>query len=742
MFSKFDEDSQKVLLMAKKEMLDLKHPYVGSEHLLLAILHNGELLITQLLNEYQITYNKYRDEIIKVIGIGKSSNNWFLYTPLLKRIIENAILDCKDEDSMVTVDKLFISLLEEGDGVANRILLGMNIDIDLLYDKFSNKLITSSSKRRKNLYLEEFAVDLNKKYCDDGFDPVIGRDSEVSRVIEILLRRTKNNPLLIGDAGVGKTAIVEELVRRIVKGSVPKKLENSKVFSISMASLISGTKYRGEFEERINKIIGELENEKNIILFIDEIHTLVGAGGAEGAIDASNILKPYLARGKVQIIGATTTEEYKKYLEKDRALDRRFQKINILEPNAFDTKNILFQLREIYENYHGVKISDEIVNLIVELSDRYINAGKFPDKAIDVLDEACCKTVIIDNAYEKKSKLLTMKINDIRAEKNKAIINHNYKMASKLKEEQLALESSLNKNFVKNNSASSIKKISKDIIYDVIYDKTKIPVKEILKFDKKQVIKYLKKKIIGQDRVIDDIVNLISTPKVIKNVPYSFLLVGKTGTGKTLLVKKYAKLLYSPEAFIKIDMSEFREGHTISKIIGSPPGYIGYSDNNYVLNKIKSNPYSIVLLDEIEKAHPDVLKLFLQVLDDGYMTNSLGEKIDFSHTIIFMTSNLGMSTKNIGFFDNTNVVVDKFKSFLGVEFVNRIDKIVYFDDINDKVISKIIKARAEELGFDKLKISTEFVDKVKGECNYCEFGARHVDKVLNKYLNNFVNTNH
>ena len=334
MFSKFSEDAQKILLMAKKEMLELKHPYVGSEHLLLAILHNKDLVITQLLEEYGITYKKYKDEIIKVIGIGKTYNNWFLYTPLLKRIIENAILECRDEESTVTVERLFISLLEEGDGVANRILMGMNIDVDVLYEKFSDKIIVHSGKRSKNLYIEEFAVDLNKKYIEDGFDPVVGRDDKVDRLIEVLLRRTKNNPLLIGEAGVGKTAIVEELVRRIVNGRVPKKLENNRVFSISMSCLISGTKYRGEFEERINKIISEVEREPNVILFIDEIHTLVGAGGAEGAIDASNILKPYLARGKIRVIGATTSDEYKKYLEKDKALDRRFQKIYIEEASA------------------------------------------------------------------------------------------------------------------------------------------------------------------------------------------------------------------------------------------------------------------------------------------------------------------------------------------------------------------------------------------------------------------------
>lgn len=741
MFSKFDEDAQNVLVMAKKEMHSLKHPYVGSEHLLLSILHNIDLEVTQMLNEYQITYDRYRNEIIKVIGEGKVCNNWYLYTPLLKRIIENAILDSKEENSYVTVDKLFVSLLEEGDGVANRILLGMNIDIDLLYEKFSSRFIYRKGNRKKSLLLEEYATDLNKKYVEDGFDPVVGRDDKVSRLIEILMRRTKNNPLLIGEAGVGKTAIVEELVRRIVNGHVPKKLENNRVLSISMSGLISGTKYRGEFEERINKIIGELEQEKDIVLFIDEVHTLVGAGGAEGAIDASNILKPYLARGKIRIIGATTIDEYKKYLEKEKALDRRFQKVFIEEPSKSDTEKILLKLREIYENYHGVKISDDVIKLIVELSDRYISLGKFPDKAIDVLDEACCKAAIVDNFYESRQKNLSVEINDIKSQKNRAIINHDYKLATVLKEKQKSLENKLNKNFIKSINNNVPKVITSDVVYDVIFARTKIPIKDILKFNKDSIYNTLIKKINGQDIPIKDIIDLVLGNKINKKVPFSLLLVGKSGVGKTFLVKEYAKLLYPKEAFIRVDMSEFKESHSISKIIGSPPGYVGFNENNYILDKIKNNPYSILLLDEVEKAHPSVLKLFLQVLDEGYMTDSTGEIIDFSNAVIFMTSNLGANTKTVGFLDSHNIIYDKFKDFLGVEFVNRIDKIVYFNDIDSKSIGKIIRKRAVDLGFDKSVLSTEFVEKIKSECNYNEFGARHVNKILQRYLNNNVNVN-
>ena len=373
-------------------MQELKHPYVGTEHLLLAILHNVDLNITKELLKFDLSYDRFRLEIIDVIGIGKKSNDIFLYTPLLKRVIENTILNNKDNEILIEVDDLFISLLDEGEGIANRILLGMNIDINFLYDKF----VKSFNKRKifcKKLLLEEFSINLNEKFREDGFDPVMGRDSQVNRLIEILLRRTKNNPVLVGEAGVGKTAIVEEFVRRIELGNVPRKLLNAKVYSLSLASLIAGTKYRGEFEERINQIISEIENDSDVIIFIDEIHTLVGAGGAEGAIDASNILKPYLARGSIRVIGATTKSEYSKFIEQDKALDRRFQKINVLEMSVDETKDILLNIRDLYEKHHGVIVSDEIIDNIIKFSDRYIHNGKFPDKAIDVFDEVCAKKV-------------------------------------------------------------------------------------------------------------------------------------------------------------------------------------------------------------------------------------------------------------------------------------------------------------------------------------------------------------
>ena len=743
MFSKFSEEAQKVLLMTKKEMQNLKHPYVGSEHLLLAILHNKELEITKFLEECQLTYEKCYKEIVSVIGIGKSTNDWFLYTPLLKRVIENAILDCKESDSLITVESLFVSLLEEGDGVANRILMGMNIDIDCLYEKFANKFVLKSCKNGKRLYVEEYAVDFNKKYNSEGFDPVVGRDVQVNRLMEILLRRTKNNPLLIGEAGVGKTAIVEELVRRIEIGSVPKKLLNKRVLCISMAGLVAGTKYRGEFEERINQIVEELENSPNIILFIDEIHTLVGAGGAEGAIDASNILKPYLARGKLRLIGATTKDEYSKYIECDKALDRRFQKVYVSETTLEETENILFHLRDVYESYHDVIISDSIIREIIKLSDNFVHKGRFPDKAIDVFDDVCAKASVVDDKIDKKMKDYTMNIKNIKDQKNKAIINHDYKQAMFLKEKQLCLEGEYDKFLLRRDKIGSKKEVTTDILYKVIYEKTGIPVTAINNFNEKKIVRELKNVVFGQDDIIEKMVHSIFiNGRSDRKRPTTLLFVGKSGVGKTFLAKEYAKLLYCSDSFIRIDMSEYRDEFSSSKIIGAPPGYVGYNDNKTLLDRVKFNPYSILLLDEIEKASPSVMKLFLQVFDDGLMTSSVGEVVDFSHVTIFMTSNLGSHNNMLGFSGSQNeVVLDKIKKFLGIELFNRIDEVLLFNSIDESSVEKIIKKRlqlrAKEKGIEVFNFS-ELVEKIKKETNYSEGGIRKIDKMIDKVLEEMV----
>lgn len=739
MFSRFSEEAQKVLLMTKKEMQELKHPYVGSEHLLLAILHNKDLELTKFLGDCGLFYDKCKNEIISVIGVGKSSNDWFLYTPLLKRIIENAILDCHDNNSLITVEGLFVSLLEEGEGVANRILMGMNIDIDVLYEKFSHKFVLKNTKSGKKLFVEDFAVDLNKKFNVDGFDPVYGRDEQVNRVMEILLRRTKNNPLLIGDAGVGKTAIVEELVRRIEIGSVPKKLLNKRILELPVCSLVAGTKYRGEFEERINQIVSELEGNDDIILFIDEFHTLVGAGGAEGAIDAVNILKPYLARGKIRVIGATTKDEYDKFVSDDRALDRRFQKIYVREPSVEETEYILFNLRDTYEAFHNVKVSDEIIREIIKLTECYVHSGKFPDKAIDIFDEVCAKAALIDTKFDKKLRDYRLDIKAINDEKNQAIINHDYRRARLLKDKQNSIEKEYDYILFKGGKVKDEKIVTMDILYEILYERTKIPISRLKGVEYKKILNNLKKVIFGQDDVLEKILETIEkcSKRSIK-CPATLLLVGKSGVGKTFLVKEFARLLYNKDAFIRLDMSEYKDEFSTTKIIGAPPGYVGYKTGDTLLNKVKYNPYSVILLDEIEKANSSVMKLFLQVFDEGFMTDSTGEVVDFSHATIFMTSNLGSDRSVIGFSgNNKDLVIDKIKDFLGIELFNRVDDVLLFHDIDRKVVMKIINKRIRQFGnknCDVKSLSTEIVDKVFKEVDIEESGARRIEMAVDKIL--------
>lgn len=747
MFSKFSEEAQKVLLLARKEMMDLNHPYVGSEHLLLAILYNRNLSLAKKLNNYNINYDSFRRELIKVVGIGNIGTKWFLYTPLLKKVLENAIYESKERgEREVTVERIFLSLLEEGEGIAIRLLLGMNIDIDKLYSEFSNDFIVRKNKKDRKLLVYDFVVDFNKMVTSNEIDPVVGRDNEVNRIIEILSRRTKNNPLLIGEAGVGKTAVVEELSRRIVDGNVPHCLENKKILSISISSLVAGTKYRGEFEERINKIIKEVENDGNIILFIDEVHTLVGAGGAEGAIDASNILKPSLARGKIKIIGATTISEYKEFIEKDKALDRRFQKVDICEPNKETTKQILTTLKPIYESYHHVILTDDIIDYILELSSRYINNQKNPDKCIDIMDEVCVRASIGD--FSNNNNDLQRQLKKVMKNKNKAVMSQDFKTASKLKEKQKELENQINLLDIDESKKTKPKPITKDMINDIISLKTKVPIYEISSNNVNfigNLSTHLKHSVLGQDEIIDSISRYTKKIKLGYDInkTHSFLLVGSSGVGKTELVKEYANYLVGHDNFIRLDMSEYKEESSISKLVGASPGYVGYDDNNSFFELVRNHPACVILLDEIEKSNPKVLKVFLQILDEGIAHDSKGREINFKNSIIFMTSNLGCNKSGIGF-NNENVIHNEIKDFLSVEFVNRIDKIYYFNSISSKVIKDIcLKSLKRTIDIYKsrgidIKYSTKLVDKIVEKSNYVEYGARKVNKVIDEYIEDTI----
>ena len=750
MFQRFDEESKKILKKAKLEMQELKHPFVGTEHLLLSILNFQELKITNKLNEEGITYNIFKEELINTIGIGNSLNSYFIYTPLLKRVLESAIINAK-EDNLVVVDLncLFLALLEEGEGVGIRILNNLGVNIDELYLEFDNKDNENIKyKNKKKLSIYDHSIDLCQKARDGKIDPVIGRDSEINRLIEILLRRNKNNPLLIGEAGVGKTAIIEALALRIVEKQVPDALLDKKILSVSMANLVAGTKYRGEFEERISKIIKEIESNSNLIIFIDEIHSLVGAGGAEGAIDASNIFKPALARGKFKLIGATTLNEYKATIEKDKALNRRFQTIIVPEPDLETTKDILMKIKPIYENFHNVEVPDNLVETIVELANKYIFDRKNPDKTIDILDEICASRALIKDKTTEKLENLKKEYEDLTNQKNNYIINHDFQNASKLKENEMILEDKINKLYLKNNSQKR-KIVTIEDISKVIKSKSNIPVYEIDKESVKSLKNLetsLKNKIIGQDMAINTICNVTKKIKLgfkNSNKPISFLFTGKSGVGKTELVKEYAKSLNMH--LIRIDASEYKESHTTSKIIGSPPGYVGYESSNTVLDEVKKNPYSVVLIDEIEKASSSVINLFLQILDEGFITNSNLEKIYFNHTIIVMTSNITSNINSIGFnkCENENIK-NKLEEVFNLEFINRINHIIQFNDLNEDDIKKIIK---KELNFVKnkfksyeinLNFDNKIIEEILNLSKYQLTGARNIKRIIEDKVDNIV----
>lgn len=744
MFSKFDEQAKKVLVNMQKEMAMLKHPYIGSEHLFLSLLKLGEKDDIKLLNKTGITYDIFKNELIKIVGTGSKENDYYLYTPLLRNIIEVAELISNDKKKkLIDSHDLLLALFEEGEGIAIRILLGMGIDVDTLYDEFDEKFIPNQ-KNNKKLMIDSFGIDLNKKAKKGEIDPVVGREKEIKRVLEILSRRTKNNPLLIGEAGVGKTAIVEELARILTSNNTYGPLSKKRIISVSTASLVAGTKYRGEFEERINKIITELEEENDVILFVDEIHTLVGAGGAEGAIDASNILKPALARGKIKIIGATTTEEYKEYIEKDKALSRRFQTVTIKEPDTKTVLQILTKLRPIYEKYHKVKISDEILQEIVTLSNRYIHDRMMPDKAIDVLDEVCSRTFISNCKKTNKLEDIYIELNKIKDLKNDSIIKNDFTNALEFRKKELLLEDKKNK-YEMNKQPNNYHNVNIKDVIEVVESRSKIPV---LLDDKNMWLKVknkINKTVLGQQEAVDTLCDIIKKYNYDydKTKPLSFLFVGPSGVGKTLLVKEYAKNYYKKDSLIRLDMSEYKENHSVSKLIGSPPGYVGYDDNKNVFEQIKDNPHSLILLDEIEKASPDVINLFLQILDEGIAKNSKGEEINFTNTTIIMTSNIGCEKKQLGFNNNKNKNTD-INKILGISFVNRINKIIFFNQMDEEIVLKIIRNKINNLRKkykDKninLTISKNIEQEIKDLCEYETYGARKIDKVIYNNLENII----
>lgn len=750
MFSSFSEEAQRVLVNSKKEMQELKHPYVGSEHLFLALLKlKGD--ITKKLNDLGITYPKFKDKLVELVGMGKEENSWFLYTPLLKRVMETALLISKESSkNEVTPEHLLFAILEEGEGVAVRVLNKLSVDITDLQDYFSTKLSNKKKNGKKKLLVEEFGIDLTKKAASNELDPVVGREKEMKRVMEILCRRGKNNPLLIGDAGVGKTALVEELARLISQDKVPDKLRNKRIISVSIATLVSGTKYRGEFEERVTKMLKELENSDDIILFVDEIHTLMGAGGAEGAIDAANIFKPALARGKIRLIGATTTEEYKQTIEKDRAMERRFQTVFIYEPDEKEIYSILERLRPIYENYHNVKINDQGLKLIIQLSNKYIYDRKQPDKAIDILDEVCSKVSLLKHKTSSKLSFYKQELQRVLEQKNQYIVAQDFDKATAMKQREKEIISKINQLELRGHKKRSKQIIQENDIASVVSEKTKIPVYEINsscgKY-MKDLEKTLRRQIVGQEEAITDLIKVTKRIKLgykDSNKPYSYLFVGPTGVGKTKLALEYANFLFGKDKLIRFDMSEYRDSSSITKIIGSSPGYVGYDDGKNKLEEIRKNPHAVILLDEIEKAHPAVLNLFLQILDEGKITDAKGNIVYFHHHIIIMTSNVGFHKDSVGFVEEVSKNDSKLKEVLSLELLNRIHKVIYFKKLNETDIRIIIKHQLEEVKkkFKERNIKVhigdhKIVEMIK-DTRYLEFGARKIHQVIEDKIDDYV----
>jgi ATP-dependent Clp protease ATP-binding subunit ClpC len=732
MFGNFKEDTREVLMEAKAEMKALKHPYVGSEHLLLAILKSDNEVSNKLL-EYHVSYSNFKEKIIETIGIGSEENELLLYTPLLKRVIENAIIDSKETNhGVVLIRHLFASLLEEGEGVAVRILISMGVSLDEVYEAFRSRFIKDTSFKHKKLLLDDIGVDLTKKALEGGIDPVVGREEEIKRVLEILLRRGKNNPVLVGEAGVGKTAIVEEIARRIAFGEVPFSLKGKRIISVSMSNFVAGTKYRGEFEERMSKVLKEIENADDIILFVDEIHTLVGAGGAEGAIDASNILKPALARGSVHLIGATTMDEYKKSFEKDSALERRFQKVVVNIPSLEEVNLILEKLAPIYEEYHNVVISSDVLKYIAQVSSKYIYDRFEPDRSIDVLDEVCSFVHLKETKEMKKLNGLKSKFKKLEEDKNSYVKKGDFKHALEMKTEENKVMNDIN--FLEISFYEHEKKsVTKEDVLEVLKSKTGFlfpsleeNVKEVKRFSKK-----LDDSLIGRDDIKEELIKIyrkLMSGKQDKCT--SILLAGPTGVGKTYIANMLASAFGGD--VIKLDMSEYTTSSSVSKIMGASPGYVGYDDYKNILERVRNHPYSTIILDGIEKAHQDVLNLFSRILEDSFITDSKGRDVYFNHTLLIMTCTTFKQDSNLGF--QEKCLEFPLKDYFDDSFLNRIDSILSLSSISKKMglsyIHRAILSLKKKYSFLHIRILKNVEEEILNRSSYKVDGYKKMDKII------------
>lgn len=728
----FTDSARRVIELARDFSFEHNYLYIGTEHILYGLIAEDEGLGATILKKQDLSAEYIEQEIIKIDGLMHTvvDEEDIDFTPRAKRIIANSQKEAiRMGQNYVGSEHILLALMREIDSVAVRILIDSDVDPQKIFtellrilgeespiSKTYNDPANIDNKSSQNTpTLNQYGKDLSDFAKQGKLDPVIGREKEIERVIEILSRRTKNNPCLIGEPGVGKTAVVEGLAQMIFENNVPEILKGKRVVSLDMASMIAGAKYRGEFEERLKKALQEIKNAKNVILFIDEIHTIVGAGSAEGAMDAANILKPLLSRGEIQVIGATTLNEYRKYIEKDSALERRFQSVIVEEPSIEDTIEILRGLKDKYEAHHKVKITDEAIKEATILSERYITDRFLPDKAIDLIDEACSKVKIKSLTKPDSFKNLEKELEKKSKEKEEAIISQNFEKAAKIRDEQNELKEKIKKQNEKWERNENKKEISivKEDICEVVSNWTKIPASKLTETETeklKNLDKDLKEKVIGQDEAIDVLSKAIKRARVglkDENRPIgSFMFLGPTGVGKTELTKALAQNMFGSEnSMIRLDMSEYMESHSVSKLIGSPPGYVGYDDGGQLTEQVRRKPYSIILFDEIEKAHPDVFNMLLQILDDGRLTDSNGRTVSFKNTVIIMTSNTGarniVENKTIGFANKESAdsnyeknkieVMNELKRTFRPEFLNRLDEIIVFKKLDKESVKKIAK---------------------------------------------------
>lgn len=739
MEKRFTQKAAAAINLAENSAAQFGHNYIGSEHLLLGLIREGSGIAYNILEKNDVTEEKVAQQISQMIGSGTAGEGYQrALTPRTKRIIEMGFEMARSlNHSFIGTEHLLLAILEETDCVACQIIesLGKSPDrikreiVDLIQDSDglggAPASGSASSKNTKTPTIDQYGKDLNQSVRDGKIDPIIGRDAEIQRVIEILSRRTKNNPCLIGEPGVGKTAIVEGLAQKIVEGKVPETLKDKRVVTLDLTSMLAGAKYRGEFEERIKKVLEEVVSAKNVILFLDEIHTIVGAGAAEGAIDAANILKPSLARGEIQIVGATTLDEYRKYIEKDAALERRFQPVTVDEPSVEETIQILKGIRDKYEAHHKAKITDEALKAAANLSARYITDRFLPDKAIDLIDEAASKIRIKNLTAPPDLKSLEDKLETLKNEKNEAITAQDFERAAKLRDEENALKTELEekKKDWTDQNGKNYPTVTEESIAEVLSSWTKIPVARLTQEESERLLHLedtLHKRVVGQSEAVSAVARAIRRSRAGLKDPKrpigSFLFLGPTGVGKTELSKALAEVLFDNEdSIIRIDMSEYMEKHSVSRLIGSPPGYVGHEEGGQLTKKVRQNPYSVVLFDEIEKAHPDVFNALLQILEDGILTDSQGRRVDFKNTVIIMTSNVGArlitnESKSLGFAAETEEdkkdrdyetiktdVLGELKKMFRPEFLNRIDEIIVFRQLTGDEIKEIAKIMVREL---------------------------------------------